>query len=95
MGGDEFAFLFPTMDESLTGSQLKKLDEAVQRACIGLRIEASISSSIGIAYYPDDGETAEELLGKADREMYMSKQSFYRQRRRSETSLFLVGSGGR
>jgi len=60
-----------------------------------LRIEAPISSSIGIAYYPDDGETAEELLGKADREMYLSKQSFYRQRRRGETNLYLVGSGGR
>jgi diguanylate cyclase (GGDEF)-like protein/putative nucleotidyltransferase with HDIG domain len=95
MGGDEFAFLFPTMDESVTGSQLNKLDDAVQRACTGLRIEASISSSIGIAYYPEDGETAEELLGKADREMYLSKQSFYRQRRRGETNLFLVGSGGR
>lgn len=95
MGGDEFAFLFPFMDESLTGSHLKKLDEAVQRACIGQRIEASISSSIGIAYYPDDGETAEELLGKADREMYLSKQSFYRQRRKGDTSLFLVGSATR
>lgn len=95
MGGDEFAFLFPTMDESLTGEQLNKLDDAVQRACVGLRIEASISSSIGIAYYPDDGETAEELLGKADREMYMSKQSFYRQRRRTDNNLFLVGTGGR
>jgi GGDEF domain-containing protein len=74
---------------------LNKLDNAVQRACVGLRIEASISSSIGIAYYPDDGETAEELLGKADREMYMSKQSFYRQRRRADNNLFLVGSGAR
>ena len=95
MGGDEFAFLFPDMDESLTEIQLQKLDAAVQRACTGLRIEASISSSIGIAYYPEDGDTAEELLGKADREMYLSKQSFYRQRRRGETNLFLVGSGGR
>ncbi len=95
MGGDEFAFLFPAMDESLTGTQLKRLDDAVQRACAGLRIEASISSSIGIAYYPDDGDTAEELLGKADREMYLSKQSFYRQRRRGEAGLFLVGSGSR
>jgi len=95
MGGDEFAFLFPTMDEAVCGSQLRKLDEAVQRACAGLRIEASISSSIGIAYFPDDGETAEELLGKADREMYISKQSFYRQRRRGDQNLFLVSSGGR
>jgi diguanylate cyclase (GGDEF)-like protein/putative nucleotidyltransferase with HDIG domain len=93
MGGDEFAFLFPAMDESITGAQLKKLDDAVQKACIALHIEASISSSIGIAYFPDDGETAEELLGKADREMYLSKQSYYRQRHRGETNLFLVGSG--
>jgi diguanylate cyclase (GGDEF)-like protein/putative nucleotidyltransferase with HDIG domain len=95
MGGDEFAFLFPSSDESVTGNQLKKLDEVVQRACMALHVEASISASIGIAYYPDDGDTAEELLGKADREMYLSKQSFYRHRRKGDTSLFLVNAVNR
>jgi diguanylate cyclase (GGDEF)-like protein/putative nucleotidyltransferase with HDIG domain len=92
MGGDEFAFLFPSMDPCLTGRQLQQLEEAVQRACLGLRIEASISSSIGIAYFPDDGESAEELLGKADREMYLSKRAYYHELRRSEGHNVLVGS---
>jgi diguanylate cyclase (GGDEF)-like protein len=92
MGGDEFAFLFPSMDTSSTHSHLEKLDMAVQRACMKLRIEVSISSSIGLAYYPDDGEGAEELLGKADREMYLSKRSFYRERRRGDVQPILVGS---
>ncbi|HUA92157.1 MAG TPA: HD domain-containing phosphohydrolase [Terracidiphilus sp.] len=92
MGGDEFAFLFPAMDGSSTWSQLEKLDAAVQRACRGLRIEVDISSSIGLAYYPDDGESAEELLGKADREMYLSKRSYYREHHRGEPQPVLVGT---
>jgi diguanylate cyclase (GGDEF)-like protein/putative nucleotidyltransferase with HDIG domain len=95
MGGDEFAFLFPSMDSSSAFRHLEKLDVAVHRACLGLRIEVGVSSSIGIAYYPDDGESAEELLGKADHEMYLSKRSFYRERRRGEPQPFLVGSIGR
>jgi diguanylate cyclase (GGDEF)-like protein/putative nucleotidyltransferase with HDIG domain len=95
MGGDEFALLFPTMDSSTRGSQLEMLDVAVQRACIALRIEVNISCSIGIAYYPDDGESAEELLGKADREMYLSKRSYYRENRRGETPSVLTGSFAR
>ncbi|MGA7342456.1 MAG: HD domain-containing phosphohydrolase [Terracidiphilus sp.] len=92
MGGDEFALLFPSVDASTAGCQLEKLDAAVQRACIGLRIDVNISSSIGIAYFPDDGESAEELLGKADREMYLSKRSFYREGRRGEPRPVLTGS---
>ncbi len=92
MGGDEFAFLFPSMDASLAYRQLEKLDLAVQRARMSLRIEVDISSSIGIAYYPDDGESAEELLGKADREMYLSKRSYHHERRKGSAQLVLVGS---
>ena len=95
MGGDEFAFLFPSMDGSSTWGQLEELDTAVQRACKGLRIEVDISSSIGLAYFPDDGESAEELLGKADREMYLSKRSYYREHRRGEAQPVLVGTFNR
>jgi diguanylate cyclase (GGDEF)-like protein len=92
MGGDEFAFLFPSMEPSSIGCHLELLDTAVQRACKGLRIEVGISSSVGIAYYPEDGESAEELLGKADREMYLSKRNFHGERRRGESQPVLVGS---
>jgi diguanylate cyclase (GGDEF)-like protein/putative nucleotidyltransferase with HDIG domain len=76
MGGDEFAFLFPSLDVSSTGRQLEILEAAVQRACIGLQIEVGLSTSMGAAFYPEDGESAEQLLGVADRAMYQYKRTF-------------------
>lgn len=77
MGGDEFAFLFHVLDRPSAESRLALLGQAVQRACIRLRIDEDISCSAGIAFYPEDGSSAEELLGKADRRMYCRKRSFY------------------
>jgi diguanylate cyclase (GGDEF)-like protein/putative nucleotidyltransferase with HDIG domain len=76
-GGDEFAFLFRSLQHLSVESRLATLDPAVQRACIRLQIDVDISCSAGFAVYPEDGLTAEELLGKADRRMYRHKHSFY------------------
>lgn len=92
MGGDEFAFLFPAMNEETVAELKENLDNAVLRACNGLRIESSISLSIGFAFFPEDGESAEELLGKADREMYLNKRRFYEWSRKSEARPMLVRS---
>jgi GGDEF domain-containing protein len=37
--------------------------------------QAPISVSIGTSAYPADGNTAEELLAAADREMYAEKRT--------------------
>jgi len=37
--------------------------------------ESLISASVGVASWPDDGATADELLAEADRRMYANKNS--------------------
>lgn len=85
MGGDEFAFLFPGMDAPSARHRLELMEEAVRRACIELELELDLSSSMGIAFYPENGKTAEELLGMAERNMYLQKRSFCRIYRNGQT----------
>ena len=76
LGGDEFAVLLP---------QITTADDAgvvSEKICLEIRKPWSISGhsftttlSIGIAIYPQDGESGEELLINADRAMYNAKLS--------------------
>ncbi len=76
MGGDEFTVLLMDMtkaDDAATIAQ--KLLETVAEP---VRIEGQelyVTTSIGIALYPTDGETAEALLQSADGAMYRAKES--------------------
>ncbi|HEV7764231.1 MAG TPA: EAL domain-containing protein [Thermoanaerobaculia bacterium] len=76
MGGDEFTVLLADLrspnDAAKTAQKL--LDTVAQP----LRVdghELYITTSIGIALYPDDGDTAEALLKNADTAMYRAKDS--------------------
>jgi diguanylate cyclase (GGDEF)-like protein len=77
LSGDEFAALLP-----LTGfAQAALLAERLQQAVdlFRLRLEegnvARSGLSIGIALYPQDGEGFEDLLVRADHNMYQNKAS--------------------
>ncbi len=74
MGGDEFVFLLPGVDGDCS-AQLAAIDEVVQQACREHELEVEVSFSVGVAFYPQDGATAEELLGVADRRMYLHKRT--------------------
>jgi len=50
----------------LTSAVAEARYETVQTACLGI--------SVGVAYYPADGEDAEALLAVADQRMYREKQ---------------------
>jgi diguanylate cyclase (GGDEF)-like protein/PAS domain S-box-containing protein len=73
-GGDEFAILQTNVTEaSPTMALAERLLEAL-RAPVQLDYgEITISVSIGIAHYPTDGRTVEELLRNADTAMYRAK----------------------
>jgi diguanylate cyclase (GGDEF)-like protein len=74
MGGDEFVFLFPSMDFPSVHRPLDMVEEAVQRACGKLDMEVHVSTSIGEAFFPEDGASPEALLDTADRRMYLHKR---------------------
>ena len=75
-GGDEFVALLPETDP--TGAWV--LAEKVRLGVGELAIEVDgsplkTSLSVGVVTHPDDGETADELMIKADEAMYASKRA--------------------
>jgi len=74
-GGDEFVALLPETDPA--GAYL--VGEKIRRGVKDLTVETgghtiTTSLSIGVVAYPDDGETADELMIAADQAMYSSKR---------------------
>jgi diguanylate cyclase (GGDEF)-like protein len=75
-GGDEFLCMMSEIEDRediATVAQKVLSNIAVPYEIDGLKI--MVSSSIGIAIYPSNGETAEVLLKKADAAMYRAKQN--------------------
>lgn len=74
LGGDEFALLLPAVDATQAGHVAKKVAIAMKRYFKVNDNHLIISGSIGIALYPEHGETAETLLQHADVAMYDAKK---------------------
>ena len=74
-GGDEFLFLMlEAKDEANAVNFASMLIERIGEACEVDGSSLTVSSSVGIALYPEDGRTAQELLKHADLAMYAAKQ---------------------
>src|SRR5579863_3765902 len=75
LGGDEFVLLLGgpvTSAEAIeVGTRAIQLMEPSIRL---LGIDVHISPSIGIAFYPRDGQTADTLVARADAAMYSAKE---------------------
>jgi diguanylate cyclase (GGDEF)-like protein/PAS domain S-box-containing protein len=84
-GGDEFVLIATEVQDLAAVTEIAQ--RIVTRLATPMVIgeqEITVSASLGIAIYPDDGETVDELLKNADAAMYHSKQggrnafSYYR-----------------
>nr|WP_320116639.1 diguanylate cyclase [uncultured Desulfuromonas sp.] len=75
MGGDEFVILLPQVD-GLSGVEtlISRINEALQSPFQFDSIEVKGRASVGFSLFPENGETAEELLRVADQNMYVVKQ---------------------
>lgn len=75
-GGDEFVILLTEIwgEENAALVADKVLDAVTQPIQIGCEA-VKVSTSIGIAIFPNDGSTAETLIDRADKAMYEAKQS--------------------
>lgn len=73
LGGDEFAVLVPELvHPSVAGRLAEQLLESLRDTTEDDEVE-EISSSIGIAVYPDDAVELEDLLNHADTALYRAK----------------------
>ena len=74
LGGDEFVLLCsdPSDMANLEGLAARILHAAIRPVSL-LGQERRVSASIGIAVYPDDGETERALMKSADTAMYTAK----------------------
>jgi len=74
MGGDEFIILLSTVSD-------QEGAETVAQKIVGTFLspfplegqEVFITTSVGIASYPEDGEDADTLIKRADAAMYVAK----------------------
>lgn len=74
LGGDEFIILLPGLQQKGDAEQVaNKLLECFNLPFRFDEQELFISASIGISYYPDDGEDVATLVKNADAAMYRSK----------------------
>ncbi len=75
IGGDEFTFLIPDIsDKNITTGIANRILSLFKEPFRLTGRELFISTSIGIAFYPDDGEDVESLLKNADTAMYKAKE---------------------
>jgi diguanylate cyclase (GGDEF)-like protein len=70
-GGEEFVLLLPQTGAFGMRRMLERLGADRSSLCQECRME--ISFSAGVALYPEDGSSIQDLLAVADRRMYQAK----------------------
>jgi predicted signal transduction protein with EAL and GGDEF domain len=75
LGGDEFVILLPEIkDRFAAGSVANRILKRLEQPFAAGGREVFLTVSIGIATYPDDGQTTDFLIRNADAAMYHAKQ---------------------
>jgi diguanylate cyclase (GGDEF)-like protein/PAS domain S-box-containing protein len=74
IGGDEFVVMLDDVEDIKVCQLLAaKVVRSVARPILWGRVELTVGASAGIACYPDDAASAEELMSSADAAMYRTK----------------------
>ena len=76
-GGDEYIVLLPNTDKKTAAIIAERIRKAISREpfyAFGNK-KFNINVTLGVATFPDDAKTRDELVGKADRAMYEGKMS--------------------
>lgn len=75
IGGDEFNVLMPDLTQTDDVGVVVHKIMGVFEAPFRLEgVEVKATTSVGVSMYPEDGDSTEELLRKADAAMYAAKQ---------------------
>jgi len=76
LGGDEFAVLVPDISDEM----LRVLADRITQSIAQVRFQFEgqslrLTTSLGIAIYPDHADNAEDLIARADTAMYQAKEA--------------------
>ena len=74
LGGDEFVLLLPGIDSHGVEAVVQKLMHLINEIYRIGELELNITTSMGIAVFPEDGEDLETLSKNADSAMYRAKR---------------------
>jgi diguanylate cyclase (GGDEF)-like protein/PAS domain S-box-containing protein len=76
MGGDEFVVILPDLADAVSAEKVtqKIIDAVAAPVVVGMH-ELTVTPSVGISIYPEDGNDAHSLLKNADAAMYWAKSS--------------------
>ena len=74
LGGDEFVAALPGSNRAATRQVEARLRHALDEPFCIDGCDLSISVSIGVAAFPEDGATYDKLLHAADQRMYEEKR---------------------
>ncbi|MBS4210302.1 EAL domain-containing protein [Bacillus sp. FJAT-50079] len=74
IGGDEFTVILNITDQAEASKQAEKVLASLRKPFIISGQPHTLSCSIGIAVYPDNGKTADLLLTRADTALYTIKE---------------------
>ncbi|MBC8008081.1 MAG: GGDEF domain-containing protein, partial [Prolixibacteraceae bacterium] len=73
-GGDEFVILLPEVDGAKSAAEVaQKIRLNLANPFVIDDHSIAITASIGVAVYPDDGITQNDLIRRADIAMYLAK----------------------
>jgi diguanylate cyclase (GGDEF)-like protein len=76
-GGEEFTIILPDVNPELACERAESIRQAVENMRItnGKETYSGLTISIGVAFYPSDGDSADSLLQKADIALYRAKRN--------------------
>jgi len=75
-GGDEFVITISNIVHAREAAKFaEQVIRVIEEPLVIQEQEIFVSTSMGISIYPTDGSTTEELINKADKAMYYSKQN--------------------
>ncbi len=76
-GGEEIAAILPETDRDSAAQKCEMLRRAVEEATVAVHKAVGpvgVTISVGVASWPDDGMTIQDVLDAADRRLYSAKQ---------------------
>lgn len=76
IGGDEFLVILSQISDAADTQRVAgNIIAQISQVILIDQVEISVGASLGISIYPDDGTSADQLIRRADKAMYLIKHS--------------------